>query len=252
MLNRRTFLAVATLPLVGTIKADEWSMLDDVADPKWDMLTGPAPVKTNYWESGQVLLFFNAEWCGPCKQIKDKVFPELKKLNWRIGGDSDCHILPIDADTHPDLLSKHSIKALPTFLLLKDGKQVGRLEGAVNGKQITDLWYKNTERTTLKKPYIRHTETFTDIIPHNRQRYIEHLSGENIHRGKFSLDLLNSLSDKELLALHSDDHAGTVDWPSLGINRSKAQAGNCATGNCQTIQQYAIPRRRSLFGLLEW
>ena len=227
-------------------------MLDDKPQvaSDWDMLDMSKPVKAE-WPLANVILFFSADWCGPCKTIKKDVFPDLKSKNWRIGTDSDSHIYLIDSDKQPEMLSDYEVNALPTLIRLKDGKVVDRLVGTVSSKQITDMWYKHVDQAkTQRAAYLKHTGWTYHLKPHNRERYIQHLLHENNHVRKFSVELLNSMSLDELLALHSDDHAGTVDWLSLGIQRT-AQSGNCATGNCQTIQQYRIPRR-SFFGLLEW
>ena len=63
--------------------------------------------------------------------------------------------------------------------------------------------------------YVQRTPFFTDIIPHNRQAYMDHLLTAPAHRGKFKREKLFQMSNQELLALHSDDHMQTVDWSLL-------------------------------------
>lgn len=70
----------------------------------------PAPV-----ERRQVLAF-QATWCGPCQQDK----PELAKL------DADIEIIRIDADQRPDLVQQYGVTALPTYIAMKNGREVER------------------------------------------------------------------------------------------------------------------------------
>jgi thiol-disulfide isomerase/thioredoxin len=70
----------------------------------------PAPV-----ERRQVFAF-QAKWCDPCQQDK----PELAKL------DSELEIIRIDADQRPDLIQQYNVTALPTYIVMKDGREVER------------------------------------------------------------------------------------------------------------------------------
>ena len=74
--------------------------------------------------SGSVVIDFFATWCGPCKRIAP-VFESLaEKLSSRIV------FLKVDVDEAPELLDLYDISAMPTFIFLKDGKLVRRVEGA--------------------------------------------------------------------------------------------------------------------------
>lgn len=70
------------------------------------------------------LLKFGAKWCGPCKKIQPFVetlkskFPELTLT-----------YVDIDEDIN-NLCDKYNIESLPTFVLLVDDKEVGRVLGA--------------------------------------------------------------------------------------------------------------------------
>lgn len=70
----------------------------------------PAPT-----ERRQVLAF-QATWCGPCQQDK----PELAKL------DPEIEIIRIDADQRPDLLQQYGVTELPTYIVMKDGREAQR------------------------------------------------------------------------------------------------------------------------------
>lgn len=64
-----------------------------------------------------------AEWCGPCKQMKP-IFEELAKNN------SDYTFGSLDIQKEAELGKKLQIRSLPTFLVIKENKEYGRIVGA--------------------------------------------------------------------------------------------------------------------------
>ena len=80
-------------------------------------------------EGRLVMVDFNAEWCGPCQQMKKEAFsdPRFAKLME--------NVVPVSIDVdHPGddaaFLSEHSPEALPTLLFLDaEGNEIGRTVG---------------------------------------------------------------------------------------------------------------------------
>ena len=69
-----------------------------------------------------VMVDFFATWCGPCT----KLHPVLEKL----AAASDAYdIIKVDIDENPALAEKFSVFAVPTLLIIKDGKSISRSEG---------------------------------------------------------------------------------------------------------------------------
>ena len=69
-----------------------------------------------------VMIDFFATWCGPCT----KLHPVLEKL----AAASDAYdIVKVDVDENPALAEKFGVSAVPTMIIFKDGKSVGRAEG---------------------------------------------------------------------------------------------------------------------------
>lgn len=64
-----------------------------------------------------------ATWCGPCKTIA----PEVVKLAHAYPG---ARFFKLDVDEVPDLAQELGVRAMPTFLLFKGGKQVDEVVGA--------------------------------------------------------------------------------------------------------------------------
>jgi thioredoxin-like negative regulator of GroEL len=48
-------------------------------------------------------------------------------------------VLEVDADENPSFVQRLGVKTVPTLVLVKDRRVVGRLEGRVTGRQIDAL-----------------------------------------------------------------------------------------------------------------
>nr|POF03527.1 thioredoxin [Quercus suber] len=64
-----------------------------------------------------------ATWCGPCKVIA----PQVVKFSDNY---ENARFYKIDVDEMPDVAQELSVRAMPTFLLFKDGEKVGEVVGA--------------------------------------------------------------------------------------------------------------------------
>ncbi len=79
------------------------------------------------------LLDFYADWCGPCK-IMGPVFDEIE-------GDYEGKIefQKVDVESDSDTASKFGIMSIPTFVLVKDDKEIDRKIGAMP-KDMLKSW----------------------------------------------------------------------------------------------------------------
>ncbi|KAF2188213.1 thioredoxin-domain-containing protein [Zopfia rhizophila CBS 207.26] len=64
-----------------------------------------------------------ATWCGPCKVIA----PQVVKFSDVY---TDARFYKLDVDEVPDVAQELGIRAMPTFLLFKDGEKVAEVVGA--------------------------------------------------------------------------------------------------------------------------
>ncbi len=83
-------------------------------------------------QEGAVVIDFFATWCGPCKRIAP-AFEELAKKF------STVTFLKVDVDESEDIASKYNVESLPTFVFLKNGVEVHRIEGADLRSVVTQL-----------------------------------------------------------------------------------------------------------------
>jgi thiol-disulfide isomerase/thioredoxin len=77
------------------------------------------------------VLYFTAEWCNPCQRTKP-IAEELSR-------DGLIDFVFVDADTEIELLQKFGIKSVPTYILLEDGLEVKRMNGAKTRQEFLDF-----------------------------------------------------------------------------------------------------------------
>lgn len=77
-----------------------------------------------------ICIYFGAEWCGPCKQLKNKLLdPEIiKSMPKLVVG-----YLDVDDEINNNLVNKYDISSLPTQVFIKLDKNkvipVSKIEG---------------------------------------------------------------------------------------------------------------------------
>ena len=69
------------------------------------------------------VLYFMAEWCGPCKRIKPLVKQEIIKMNNR----DDIHFFYIDIDRCLSISEHYKISTIPTIIVEKNNTHLYRL-----------------------------------------------------------------------------------------------------------------------------
>ena len=79
------------------------------------------------------LIDFYADWCGPCK-VMGPIFEELEKEY-----KDKVTFEKVDVEADQDTASKFGIMSIPTFVILKDDKEIDRKTGAMP-KEMVKEW----------------------------------------------------------------------------------------------------------------
>lgn len=85
-----------------------------------DVLGASLPVMVDFW----------AEWCGPCRMIA----PSLEKLAREYAG--RIRIAKLNVDENPRTAAQYQVQGIPTMLLVKNGKIIDRIVGALPEPQL--------------------------------------------------------------------------------------------------------------------
>ncbi len=83
-----------------------------------------------------VLVDFWAPWCGPCK-MAEPILEELSKEY-----KDKVEIVKVNVDSNQESAQKYDVMSIPTTILIKEGKEVGRQIGFAGRKAFEELLKK--------------------------------------------------------------------------------------------------------------
>jgi thioredoxin 1 len=80
----------------------------------------------------KMILYFTADWCNPCKQTR----PIVEELNRE---QIMAKFFIIDVDSEIEMAQDFEIKSVPTFVVMRDNKEIHRVTGAKTRQQLEEL-----------------------------------------------------------------------------------------------------------------
>jgi len=88
-------------------------------------------------ENGLCLVDFNAPWCGPCRSQD----PIINQLGQSYKG--KAHVVKINIDENSKIAMKLGIQSIPTIIIFKNGKEVGRFVGLQTAETLNRVMKDN-------------------------------------------------------------------------------------------------------------
>ncbi|MFT4304880.1 MAG: thioredoxin [Candidatus Woesearchaeota archaeon] len=86
-----------------------------------EVLKSDKPVVVDFW----------AAWCGPCRMM-GPIFEELSDDM------SEVKFAKLSTEEHGDKASEHNIMSIPTLVVFKEGKEVGRISGVMPKEDLKE------------------------------------------------------------------------------------------------------------------
>ncbi len=78
-----------------------------------------------------VLLDFSSPHCGPCRQME----PTIERLE-----QAGYPVRKVDVTREPGLAAQYRVTRVPCFVMLVDGREVDRVEGATSGERLQQMF----------------------------------------------------------------------------------------------------------------
>jgi len=113
----------APLPWLVSAGDDEFAAVADQAG---------VPVLVDLW----------APWCGPCRMVAPGVEQVARELAGRVKA------VKVNVDDAPGVARRFAAQSIPTLVLLRDGKVVDRIVGALPAARLVDWVTRHVDAGT--------------------------------------------------------------------------------------------------------
>lgn len=79
------------------------------------------------------LLDFKASWCAPCRIMAPAIAELKKELEGKV------EVVEIDVDEKANEAAEYGVMSIPTFVVIKNGKEAGRKIGMTSKEDLRKL-----------------------------------------------------------------------------------------------------------------
>ena len=119
------------------------------------------------------VVVLTANWCLTCGPVKETV-KKLKDAGWYVSDTETAQIRLVDPEMQPALAQSLGVEAIPTVLVLQDGKVVSRLTGqmaaALSTFAIGDMYTGKVTPVSTPPVVQSQQQTWTYRFPTKSQR----------------------------------------------------------------------------------
>lgn len=81
-------------------------------------------------EEKPVLIDFWADWCSPCKMMAPVVDNIAESMS------NTVKVCKVNIDENEELAEEYGIMSIPTFIVIKNGKETGRTVGVQSKEEL--------------------------------------------------------------------------------------------------------------------
>jgi protein disulfide-isomerase len=105
------FIFVLCAAVVAVVGVSKWRTKAELVPWQKDFAAAQAQART---ANKPVLLYFTAEWCGPCQEMRRSVWSDAT-----VAAAASSYIpVRIDVDEQPDLARRYRVETIPAFFIL--------------------------------------------------------------------------------------------------------------------------------------
>lgn len=80
-----------------------------------------------------VLVYFWADWCGPCRLVKPSIEWAAEHYGDRL------KVVKLEVDPNPETVKKYKVEGIPALRLFQNSQLIEQREGAIARQQLAEL-----------------------------------------------------------------------------------------------------------------
>lgn len=77
------------------------------------------------------MVMYTADWCGPCKTMKPMIHAMADQRD-------DIDVVMLDVQGEPAISAQYGIRAIPTFMMFRDGDPISHVKGMQTFAALTN------------------------------------------------------------------------------------------------------------------